>query len=234
MKDAGAEGRIWGTQFGLKSRHGTTDAIFLARRRLEETWSSAEGQLVLLALDWAKAFDSVMPGPLLKALQRFGVPGKMLTMIQAIYTGRNFAVREAGVTSGTREQRAGICQGCPLPPFLFAMVMTVLLRDARVTLGDRMGDTEELVYADDTLIVATSTERAQEYMTAIAAAGTNYGLKFNWGKLELLTIRCQGSVASPDGAQIPKKGLHGFFGECFGGRWINRFRAEQATWLRQG
>eukprot|EP00959_Pyramimonas_sp_CCMP1952_P318502 6664461-Pyramimonas_sp.AAC.1 len=90
-----------------------------------------------------------MPGPLLKALQRFGVPGKMLTVIQAIYTGRNFAVRAAGATSGTREQHAGICQGCPLPPFLFAVVKTVLLRDARVTLGDRMGDTEDLVYADD-------------------------------------------------------------------------------------
>ena len=42
-------------------------------------------------------------------------------------------------------------------------------------------------------------------MTATGAAGANYGLKFNWGKLELMSIRCQGHVSSPDGVQIPEK-----------------------------
>eukprot|EP00959_Pyramimonas_sp_CCMP1952_P146429 3065232-Pyramimonas_sp.AAC.1 len=57
-------------------------------------------------------------------------------------------------------------------------------------LGDRIGDTEELVYVGDTLILASSVERSQTYMTAIAAAGANYGFKFNWGSLDLLSIRC--------------------------------------------
>ena len=59
---AGAESRIWHTQFGFRSQRGTADAIFVARRLIEQTWSKHEGRLVFVALDWAKAFDSMMSG----------------------------------------------------------------------------------------------------------------------------------------------------------------------------
>ena len=55
----------------------------------------------------------------------------MLAAIQNIYTDRRFRVREEGVESAERYQKAGISQGCPLSPFLFGMVMTVLMTDAR-------------------------------------------------------------------------------------------------------
>jgi len=179
LKAAGAEDRVWDTQFGFKSKHGTADAIFLARRRLDEIWATKEGQLVLLALDWEKAFDSVDPDSLIQALRRFGLPTRMLAAINGIYKGRRFAVRDAGQVSVPREQQAGICQGCPLSPFLFAMVMTVLLRDARTSLGAPGDKVGELVYADDTFILATGAEQATEYMQALERAGANYGLKYN-------------------------------------------------------
>ena len=114
-------------------------------------------------MDWAKAFDSVAPGALLQALGRFGLPRPMLAAIEAIYSNRRFSVREAGATSGARPQRAGICQGCPLSPFLFAMVMTVLISDARAAIGQRAAEVEQLIYADDTLILAASADRAAAY-----------------------------------------------------------------------
>ena len=42
-------------------------------------------------------------------------------------------------------------------------------------------------------------------MTAIAAAGANYGLKFNWKKLEVLPVRCDASIATPDGGLVKQK-----------------------------
>ena len=131
LKHAGAEDRVWHTQFGFKSNAGTRDALFLARRLIERAWEKKHGQLVSLALDWAKAFDSISPDSLSKALGRFGVPPRMLRVIRAIYSNRIFQVRDAGSTSTAYQQHFGICQGCPLSPFLFVMVMTVLMHDAK-------------------------------------------------------------------------------------------------------
>ena len=61
LKTAGAEKRIWWTQCGFRSQSGTSDAIFIARRRIGETWATKEGSAILFALDWSKAFDSIAP-----------------------------------------------------------------------------------------------------------------------------------------------------------------------------
>ena len=98
-----------------------------------------------------------------------------------------------------------ICQGCPLSPFLFAILMTVLLWDANQLLGTPTPNVSELVYADDTLIVASNSRDAEAYMQAIAAAGANYGLKYNWKKLEVLPVCCEASISQPDGTDIAQK-----------------------------
>eukprot|EP00959_Pyramimonas_sp_CCMP1952_P466226 9489631-Pyramimonas_sp.AAC.1 len=74
LREAGAEEKIWKTQFGFRSGRGTADAIFLARRVIEEAWATKGGSAALLALDWAKAFDSISPEALSVSLKRFGCP----------------------------------------------------------------------------------------------------------------------------------------------------------------
>ena len=78
-----AEGRIWETRFGFRSNRGTSDALFMARRLLEDAWASHDGGLVLLGLGWAKAFDSISPEALLAALTRFGLPSKFVGVVRA-------------------------------------------------------------------------------------------------------------------------------------------------------
>ncbi|CAK0849058.1 unnamed protein product [Prorocentrum cordatum] len=46
LKDAGAEQRMWNAHFGFRSNGGTPDAIFIARRVLERTWSSRDSKAV--------------------------------------------------------------------------------------------------------------------------------------------------------------------------------------------
>ena len=69
--------------WGFKSQHGTPDALFLARRLVDQAVACKDGQLVLLALDWAKAFDSVSPDALLTALHRFGLPESFWILSEA-------------------------------------------------------------------------------------------------------------------------------------------------------
>ena len=92
-------------------------------------------------------------------------------------------------TTGCQEH--GISQGCPLSPFLFSILMTVLLYDADMDSRSRgrlnlpAALVNDLVYADDTLVLAAEQERAELRMNCIARAGSNYALTFNWKKVEL-------------------------------------------------
>ena len=149
-----------------------------------------------LALDWAKVFDSISPEALVQALARFGRSGQILEVIRTIYTDRVFCVRDAGNISQERRQAFGISQGCPLSPFLFTMVMTILIWDASRKLHGhhlhRAADFhlfEELLYADDTRVVNSSPVLAAFYMDKMCEEGAHYGLSFNWAKLEVLNIR---------------------------------------------
>ena len=212
LKHAGVEDKLWSTQFGFRSNHGTKDAIFIARRMMEQCYNSKNKAVVFLALDWAKAFDSIDPKCLVQALRRFGLPQEYLNVIANIYTDREFVVSDHGHKSEQHSQRFGISQGCPLSPFLFVMVMTVLLHDATSMLhtehGMQLDSTccNELVYADDTLLIGVSTQYLQKYMECIAKVGGEYGLALNWKKVEQLNVNCDiAPVCNPEGGAIQVK-----------------------------
>ena len=86
--------------------------------------------MYMLLIDWEKAFDKVDQERLIFALERMGIPQKkFIGLIRAIYEKPNFAVKDRGRTSTRRRQRAGIRQGCPLSPYLFGILMAVIMED---------------------------------------------------------------------------------------------------------
>ena len=145
------------------------------------------------------------------ALRRFGLPQKMINVISSIYTDREFTVLDDGVESSHRSQRAGISQGCPLSPFLFGILMTMLMEDAYGLLSPdakaahTSGNLGEVLYADDTLIPGTAYKYVEEYMLAIEACGKQYGLQIHAGKLQLVSLCQKQEVKDPSGKQIPSQ-----------------------------
>ena len=108
------------------------------------------------------------------------------------------------------KQAAGIRQGCPLSPYLFLIVMTVMFHDIH---ADKLMDEQisedrilgtlfdEVLYADDTIIHSTTPESVSKLLHKIETEGAKYGLKLNEKKCEALTIReerstCQGLRAT--------------------------------------
>ena len=65
------------------------------RRAIELAWSQRGWVLHLLALDWAKAFDSISTKALQVALHRFSRPQRFV--VAAVYEGCIFCGREGGV-----------------------------------------------------------------------------------------------------------------------------------------
>ena len=221
MRRGGTETRVRRTQFGFRSGVGTADALFVAKRLLDEAWSHADGQLLLLLLDWAKAFYRIDPASMRAALRRFGIPLDMIHMVESIYTGRCFTVKDGGMESSTHTQGAGISQGCPLSPFLFIIVMTVLLHDVDTRVARRFGWSldesqrliRDIVYADDTMLIEKSSAEVLQYVTdSLVEAGRVYGLELHWGKTFLLSVRHDGVVRGADGMAIQNKNAAVYLG----------------------
>ena len=82
-----------------------------------------------LFLDWKQAFDSLDHTAMMTALDQFGIPPNYLSMISDIYTDPVVQVvsRDGQVAKGRVD--AGIRQGCPLSPYLFIIVLSVMMSD---------------------------------------------------------------------------------------------------------
>ena len=156
LRRGGAEERLWGSQFGFRRGAGTEDAIHVARRRIEEAIATRGGAFAFLALDWRRAFDSICPEGMSRALLRFGVPQRFVDMVAAIYSDRRFTVSDCGSRSVPKAQDSGISQGCPLSPFLFVVLMSVVMHDAKGKVDPKGSYLGDLLYADDTLLIGSN------------------------------------------------------------------------------
>ena len=207
IQNGGAEERIRSTQFGFRPKRGTIDAITIARRIFDAAYAAEEPGVLAILLDWAKAFDRIKHESMFIALARFGIPVQMVDMVKAIYDGRSLYLKDPGGDSTTRTQNAGIAQGCPLSPYLFIIVQTVMMFDVDKMYSSMASDFEEpdyvvcgdLLYADDTVLLSASPVRLQLVLDLIIQEGEKYGLQLNWKKTVMMRIRNDGQVFSPDG-----------------------------------
>ena len=93
--------------------------------------------------------------------------------------------------STQRQQRAGIAQGCPLSPYLFIIVQSVLLHDVDQRLAEQLRERQhiliepdyvvctDLLYADDTLLLSSNVWKLQTHMDILVGEGSRYGLELN-------------------------------------------------------
>ena len=64
-----------------------------------------------------------------EALRRFGLSDKMIAAVAAIYEAPTFQTRGFQDHTAEGQVHAGIRQGCPLSPYLFVIVLTVIFAD---------------------------------------------------------------------------------------------------------
>ena len=116
------------TQFGFRKKCSTTDAVQCVRRIIDKG-EQTDTDTILALLGWEQAFDKISHKGLRRALERMGMEPKIIRLIEAMYNGATFMVEEAGGQSEWKKQGSGIRQGCPLSPYLFIALMTVLFFD---------------------------------------------------------------------------------------------------------
>ena len=201
---AAMDHRLRRTQFGFRKGRSCTQPLFVLHRLIEAALESSQS-LHLLFLDWAKAFDKISHSGLISALRRFGVPDSFVDAITAIYANPQFKVRVNGRESGVHRAGSGIRQGCPLSPYLFLFLHSMIMEDVDREVEEHFGHkpwvhsaanpVTDLAYADDTLVVARTAEVAETILHSIQRTAKQYGLELNLGKCEVVQINSQQEIA---------------------------------------
>ena len=134
----GLDRRLWHTQYDFRKCRSTSQPLFITRR-LQDKAEQTGDKLFLVFLEWEKAFDKVDQEKLIEAMTRLGLPEKMIDVLSSFYVNLQFRVKDREGKSTYRTQRAGIRQGCPLSPYLFICLMTVMFHDIHEDLDMKLG-----------------------------------------------------------------------------------------------
>ena len=210
LQEGGAEDRVRNTQYGFRPKRSTVQAIALVRRMFDAAYAAASPGLLAVLLDWAKAFDRIRADSMLDALRRFGLPPEMVEMIAAIYETRHFVLSDPCGNSSMRVQSAGIAQGCPLSPYLFILVQTVLMHDVDQRVREEGWEVPEpdyivcpdVLYADDTVLLSSNPAKLQRTLDLVVDEGKRYGRELNWKKTMCMKVRNDGEIKAPSGEPV--------------------------------
>jgi hypothetical protein len=101
------------------------DNVFMAQEALE--WAEENNQdLVLLLLNFKKAFDRIEWDFLFKGLKTLGFSDVWVRWVKLLYKSASSAIKVNGTIGPDFPLERSMRQGCPLAPCLFILIIDVL------------------------------------------------------------------------------------------------------------
>jgi len=174
-------------QTGFVEGRSILDNVFMAQEALG--WAKeSEQDLVLLLLNFEKAFDRIEWGFLFSTLTKLGFNNIWVRWVASLYQAASYAIKVNGTPGPDFQLARSVRQGCPLAPYLFILATDVL----GYTLANpkhgveglflpRGGLIRDLTFADDIALYLKGSPanmcRAQEVLKIFCHAS---GAKINW------------------------------------------------------
>ena len=180
---------IGAEQCGFVEGKGTTNAIYILRAIIERSLEVGQ-DLYFCFIDYTKAFDTVKHEEIMNMLQDINVDGKDLRIIRNLYWQQTAAIRIESEISEYQKIKRGVRQGCVLSPDLFSLYSEVIMRKIENMPGVAIGghNINNLRYADDTVLIATSERNLQALVDTINEESEKLGLGLNKKKTETMVI----------------------------------------------
>ena len=197
------------SQCGFRKGRGCVDMIFCARQVIEKTLEHEES-LYIVFVDLKKAYDSVPRDALWIALEKYGFPPTMVSIIKSFHEDMSAELKingellekEINVTNGLR-------QGCTMAPILFNLFFNLVVETWRsqvtgegVTIlyntnGHLVGSRStklssaiwnDLEFADDTAILSTSKEKIVHAMNSLFSVTHQWDLTISAPKTKAMVV----------------------------------------------
>jgi len=164
---------------------GCVDQIFTLRMIVEKCLDVGK-KVFAVFVDLEKAYDRVNRRELWQVLCEYGVRGKLLDGVRAMYENSKACVRVDGKVSEWFTIEEGVRQGCVISPWLFNVFMDACMRRSRAPeCGLKIGDERVcfLLYADDTVLLAESVGEHQTLVSNLEEAYEDHMLRVNVSKI---------------------------------------------------
>lgn len=186
-------------QTGFRKKYSTIDNIF-ALRVLFDLLSKDKRKIYCAFIDFKRAFDTVWRAGLWQKLLNSEVKGKCFNVIYNIYKEIKSCVLVNDKYSNFFQCSVGVRQGENLSPFLFALYLNDLeyyLRTNNVNGIDCTLATDEifmffklfvLLYADDTVLLAETSEDLQHALNIFEQFCRNWKLTVNTEKTKIMVF----------------------------------------------
>ena len=165
MKDA-VDLTLRDNQAGFRKNRSCADQIASLRIIIEQSleWNSP---LHISFIDFEKAFDSVDRHTLWRLMKHYGIPEKIISIVQIIYQGMFCRVVHSGqIYSESFEPNTGVRQGCLLSPFLFLLVIDWIMKTVTSNRNNGIQWTlltqqDDLDFADDLALLSHNKKQMQ-------------------------------------------------------------------------
>jgi len=200
LEDLGIE-----MQNGFTPKRGTTDGSFCVRTVLKRRHEHGQ-ETYCYFLDLVKAFDTVPRAALLEVLAKFGIPPRMVKVIENMYSNCTVTV-DVGQEEFVIPATAGVKQGDNLAPVLFLIYIQAVLETLDQKYPERkklpfktkfdhilhghLNSTRDVtsfeigesLYADDAFFGFATRAELEKWAPIIDQHFTDFGLQVHKGKV---------------------------------------------------
>ena len=158
-------------QAGFRKGRGTRDQIANIHWIIERA-REFQKNIYFCFTDNTKAFDCVDHNKLWKILQEMGIPYHFTCPLRNLYAGQEATVRIGHRTIDWFKIGKGVCQGCILSPCLFNLYAEYVmwnsgLDEAQAGIKIARRNSDNLRYADDTILMAESEEELKSLLMEV-------------------------------------------------------------------
>lgn len=200
-------------QAGFRSGYGTNDHLQVLKSLIEKTIEYNK-PLVLIFVDYEKAFDTINQYQMLKSLSDSRIDHRYTLLIKYIYENATANVRLQEPTNKFKIDR-GVRQGDTISPKLFTNLLEYMFKSIDLeNLGININgeNLTHLRFADDIVLIADRLDYAVTMLQKLNSASHAVGLKINFSKTQLMTNLVLSEGVCIDGMQIEEVTSYKYLG----------------------